>query len=417
MNLQYFRKKTLTIKMPRTRYLQQTIREFIDRINSVEGIAPQDTISISLSTVFNRGNEENGVWSRNMKRDYINSIFSGFPCGQICLVRDYGNAMNGYSSPSLILDGANKSRALRDFIADRFTIPYGPEGQEVNTLFSSLPEDVKANFMATQLSISRTEVTRNDPTSSIATMFTRLNTRQVPLSQGELIKAYSWLKNLTIPELAKHIIGGEMWAPHISQGLTQGEPYNRCSAINNNMHQITALKTQWANSPLGELGERARLDNIALLCGMIIAIQQNNIYYYDKRFDRLEEHLGAELNAQQVRNIIEDLSLFVSVMTNCYHNSIFGSTQKGMPSKKFTVYIMEPIVNSDLTDTERNLELNRLSTYFTYIRSDLNALTRFRQICSSGGNNEVAQSKFAMVRQEVNDYITNEEMALSSEEE
>ena len=403
--------------MPRTRYLQQTIGEFIDRINAVDGIAPQDTISIRLSTVFNRGNEENGVWSRNMKRDYINSIFSGFPCGQICLVRDYGNAMNGYSSPSLILDGANKSRALRDFIADRFTIQYGPEGQEENTLFSSLPQDVKANFMSTQLSISRTEVTRNDPTSSIATMFTRLNTKQVALSQGELIKAFSWLKNLTIPELAKHIIGGPIWTPHISQGLTDGEPYNRCAAIDNNMQQITILKSLWANSPMGELGERSRLDNIALLCGMIIAIEQNNIYYYDKRFERLEEHLGTQLNAHQVRNIINDLSLFVRIMTDCYHNSIFGSAQKGMPSKKFTVYIMEPLVNSDLSETDRNLEIQRLRSYFIAIRSDLNALNRFRQICSSGGNNEAAQSKFAMVRQEVNDYLTNEEMLLSSEEE
>ena len=176
--------------MPITRYTTQTIQDFVQRIIGEEGMAPHDRISIPRSTIFNRGDDAHGVWSVKIQRDYIDSILKGYPCGMICLVRDYGNAMTSYNAPSLILDGANKSRALRDFLWDKFTIPFTVDDEESPKLFSQLPESIKASFKTTQLSLCSSQI-RRDEDEAIATMFTRLNTKQVPLSQGELIKAFS----------------------------------------------------------------------------------------------------------------------------------------------------------------------------------------------------------------------------------
>ncbi len=391
--------------MPTTRYTTQPIQDFVKRITGYDGMAPHEGISISRSTIFNRGDDANGVWSISMKRDYIDSLLKGYPCGMICLVRDYGNAMNGYNAPSLILDGANKSRALRDFLWDKFTIPFTGEEEESPKLFSQLPETIKASFKTTNLSLCETQIRRGE-NSAIAAMFTRLNTKQVPLSQGELIKAYSWRKDHIIPELAKNIIAGPIWNRHISEGVTHGSEYENHIAITQNINLLHQLQRKWAQSPLGVLGESTRLDNIALLCGMIVAIDQKNIYFYDKRFDRLEGHLSDSLTSERVSEILMILEVFVEIMARIYDKSIFGTLKKGMPSRKFASYVIYPLINGEINMEQRRNEIQNLIKYFKHLRSDSDALIRFKGIVSFGGNNENSNSKFARVKSEIDNYVS-----------
>ncbi len=392
--------------MPETTYSTINIRDYVRRMTS-DTIAPHERVSIRLSTTFNRGNEQDGVWSQQMKSDYIDSILNGFPCGQICLVRDYGNALNNYNSPSLILDGANKSRALRDFVAGLFSIRLNIDGEEGLYLFENLPEMNKARFLHSQLSISMTQIKRDDPPSAISTMFTRLNTKQVKLSQGELIKAFSWRKNHIIPELAKNIIAGPVWSMHIASGATEGEAYPMPAALVPHTERIQQLRANWAASGMGELGETNRLDNIALLCGMIVAASQHNIGYYDKRFSRLETYLADDLSEEDVDMVLSALEKFVEVMTEIYHDSVFGRVSRGMPSKKFAAYVFDPIINGDGNEQQRVVEILRMQYYFAALRVDTNALIRFKTICASGGDNHNTVSKFARVRDEIASYVTN----------
>ena len=392
--------------MPITRYTTQTIQDFVQRIIGEEGMAPHDRISIPRSTIFNRGDDAHGVWSVKMQRDYIDSILKGYPCGMICLVRDYGNAMTSYNAPSLILDGANKSRALRDFLWDKFTIPFTVDDEESPKLFSQLPESIKASFKTTQLSLCSSQI-RRDEDEAIATMFTRLNTKQVPLSQGELIKAFSWRKNHIIPELAKNIIAGPIWNRHISEGVSEGSGYENHPAIVQNLTLIHQLQRKWAQSPLGVLGESTRLDNIALLCGMIIAIDQKNIYFYDKRFERLEGNLSDTLSTERVGEILMILEVFVQIMAKIYHKSIFGTLKKGMPSRKFASYIIYPLINGEINMVERRSEIQNMIKYFAKLRSDADLLVRFKGVVNFGGNNENSNSKFARVKTEIDNFISN----------
>ena len=393
--------------MPTTRYLTQIIQDYVNRITGYDGMAPHEGISIPRSTIFNRGNDANGVWSIKMQRDYIDSLMKGYPCGMICLVRDYGNAMSGYNSPSLILDGANKSRALRDFLWDKFTIQFKKEGEEEEspTLFSQLPETVKAAFKTTNLSLCETQIKRGE-NGAISDMFTRLNTKQVPLSQGELLKAYSWRKDHIIPEFAKNIIGGPIWNRHISEGVTEGSEYETHNVIKENLPLIKRLKRKWAQSPLGVLGESTRLDNLPLLCGMIISMKEKNIHYYDKRFDRLEAHLSDNLTSEQVSEITMLLEVYVEIFTKIYDKSIFGTLKKGMPSRKFASYVMYPLINAEINMEQRRNEIQNSIKYFKHLRSNSEALIKFKGIVSFGGNNENSNSKFALVKNEIDSYIS-----------
>ena len=393
--------------MPRTTYGEISIADYVQRLVEHATIAPHDRISIRLSTIFNRGDEQNGVWSERMKSDYIDSILKGYPVGQISLVREEFNADNNYSSaPCLILDGANKSRALRDFIGGLFTVRIIVDGEEQNCLFENMPAELKAHFHQTRISVSTTTILATDPQDAIAIMFTRLNTKQVPLSQGELIKAYSWRKNHVIPELAKNIIGGPVWNTHIASGLSDGEPYPMPEAIAPHVERIQNLRTNWAASSMNELGDTARLDNLALVCGMIVAAHTHNINFYDKRFSRLENYLNAQLTAEEVGDILSALEMFVNVMTEIYHETVFGRVKCGMPSKKFAAYVFDPIVSGGINEQQRNIEILRMRYYFAALRINAEELMAFKIVCASGGDNHNTASKFAKVRTEINRFLT-----------
>jgi len=393
--------------MPRTTYSTVTIEVFVRRLTD-NTIAPHERVSIAKSTTFNRGNEQDGVWNLRMKADYIDSILKGYPCGQISLVRDYGNAMNNYASPSLILDGANKSRTLRDFVIGNFSVRVLVDDVETICLFTTMPEILQARFLTTTLSISLSEILRDDPPSAISTMFTRLNTKQVPLSQGELIKAFAWRKNHTIPELAKNIIGGAAWNTHIASGLIEGEPYPMPESIAPYVGRIQQLRSNWEASGMGELSERTRLDNFALLCGMIISASRHNINCYDKRFSRLEGYLSDDLSVEAVGDVLTSLEKFVEVMAEIYHDSVFGRVKCGMPSKKFTAYVFAPIINHSVPVQQRNVDIARMCYYFAALQVNSDALERFKDICSSGGDNHNTSSKFAQVSTEINTFILSQ---------
>ena len=392
--------------MPRTTYGEISIANYVQRLGG-QGVAPHERISIRLSTIFNRGDEQNGVWSVRMKSDYIDSILKGYPVGQISLVKEEFNVNNNYSSaPCLILDGANKSRALRDFIRGLFTVRITVGGETQNCLFENMPVEIKAQFHQTRISVSTTIILATDPENAIAIMFTRLNTKQVKLQQGEFIKAFSWRKNHVIPELAKNIIGGPMWNPHIASGLSDDEPYSMPQAIVPHVERIENLRANWTASPMNELGDTARLDNLALICGMIIAAHTHNINFYDKRFSRLQQHLSDELTSEEVGDILTALEQFVEIMTEIYHETVFGRVKCGMPSKKFAAYVFDPIVSVGINEQQRNIEILRMRYYFAALRINAEELMSFKIVCASGGDNHNTASKFANVRAEINNFIT-----------
>ena len=139
---------------------------------------------------------------------------------------------------------------------------------------------------------------------------------------------------------------------------------------------------------------------------MIVAIDQKNIYFYDKRFDRLEGHLSDSLTSERVSEILMILEVFVEIMARIYDKSIFGTLKKGMPSRKFASYVIYPLINGEINMEQRRNEIQNLIKYFKHLRSDSDALIRFKGIVSFGGNNENSNSKFARVKSEIDNYVS-----------
>jgi len=204
--------------------------------------------------------------------------------------------------------------------------------------------------------------------------------------------------------LAKHIIRGE-WEEHLQYGLHEDIPYACPSAITQNLEKINLLRTNWSNSPLTELGETKRLDNIALLCGMMIASKERDVSFFDKRFARLETNLCSEVSSEQVSIILDDLLMFVDIMNMCYHRSVFGSARKGLPSRSKIIYVFSKIVEKGLSPTLKSDWCQKLKVYFLAIRYDAEGLLKFKSICSGGGNNEVGSTKFNQVYDEINLFL------------
>lgn len=398
--------------MPTTVYDNMTVKQLVEKINGGDNMAPHDKISIKASTIFNRGDEETGVWKNDMKVDYIDSIMSGYPCGQICLVRDYGNAMNNYSAPSMILDGANKCRAIRDFLANKFKFVQG----KTKVLFKDLTIIEQQKLLNTKLATCKTEITREDSVNSITEMFTRLNTKQVGLSHGELLKAFCWRKIYVIPELAKHIIGGPKWAPHLTSGLHEDESYPIHQEIIENNDKIIELQQKWAASPMGNLCETNRLDSVALVCGMMISSVEKNIKFFDKKFKVLESKLPLEITSDQVSNILDDLLQFVNIITSlacCFDgelkkNAIFGKVNMGLPSASRIVYLFTIIINNDGKSDEDQLKLvDNWKSYFIWLSTDANSRENFIAICRTGGDNHASGRKFDRIQAAVSNFALN----------
>ena len=83
---------------------------------------------------------------------------------------------------------------------------------------------------------------------------------------------------------------------------------------------------------IGSIGESTRLDNIALLCGMIVAIDQK-IFTFMTNVLMAEGHLSDSLTSERVSEILMILEVFVEIMARIYDKSIFGTLRRNAFTK------------------------------------------------------------------------------------
>lgn len=150
---------------------------------------------VEIESDFQRGDEETGVWSKNQKQRFIDSLQSKYPTGILTFVKDHKSATS-YNNPWKVLDGGNRLRAIRDFKYNKFSDIKGK-------YFSDLTPHENAEFNTIIIPCQWLTIERTDPPDTIAEMFCRLNTSAKPLSHGELFKAHGWKQNVWEIEIAK----------------------------------------------------------------------------------------------------------------------------------------------------------------------------------------------------------------------
>ena len=216
--------------------------------------------SIEIASEFQRGEEENGVWTSENKQNYIKSLRGHYPTGILTFVKDHESATS-YQDPWKVLDGGNRLRTIRDFINNKFHIT---KDDETSYKYSDLSPQEAADFNTIMIPCQFITIERNDPDYTIAEMFCCLNTSAKPLSHGELYKAHGWKQNIWEIEMAKKLVGGE-WESKM------------------NDDRLNILRASWCTN-IGELNETTRCSNIAMMIGYIISAKTGDFKCFDANY-------------------------------------------------------------------------------------------------------------------------------------
>ena len=270
---------------------------------------------IEISSEFQRGDEETGVWDIKKQKGFIEALENKFPTGILTLVKCRDNATS-YQMPLKVLDGGNRLRAIRDFMNNKI-----PNTQGI--LFDDLEAEPRAQFKTVQMPCQTITIERGDPHDTIAKMFCNLNTTSAPLSAGELFKAHGWKKNCWVIELSKQIIGGS-WDSDFDFDFTIEE-----------IPCATWLRNKWINA-FNALEEGKRCQTMAMLIGYILSAVSSDFKLFDKRYDNLSGHLPAPdiiPTHEQIQQICYKFEKFLRLMKIIYNRDIFGKLTKGIPSK------------------------------------------------------------------------------------
>ena len=334
---------------------------------------------IVINPTFQRGDEETGVWSKKDKQYFIESLVKSYPTGILTFVKDRTNAAY-YQNPWSCLDGGNRLRAIRDFVNEKF-----PDLDGKN--FSELELNEQARFKAKNIPCQWMTVEATDASNTIAQMFTRLNTTAKPLSPGELIKAHGWKGDVDIIEFAKSWIG---------------HPWN--SEYTTEHMDIDYLSDEWQTVFCREsqtcLEESRRCDSLAMLCGYIISAIKSEFWLFDKRYDRLENHLNEPLTESNIQVLNEKLILFLDIMKEAYSREVFGSPVKGIPSRSKVAVVWKLICEGNMTAPLAS----NFKRFYSYVTNDYNLLFGYNAILNEGTNGETTGTKMSKLIEFINDW-------------
>ena len=325
---------------------------------------------IEVSSDFQRGDEETGVWNTDAKRDYIISLERNYPTGLISVIKPH---INGGSHPYKVLDGGNRVRAIRDFMNNKF---------DVDGLYYSAEPSIgvrrQESLNHTCIAFQTIRLERNDPETTISEMFTRLNTSSVPLKPGELIKSHGWLKKKKIIEMAKYFVG-DTWETEYSNDV------------------ILFIRSEWIKVFCGDdpskLKEGRRCDSLATMCAFIVSSITEDFATFDKRYDSLKAHLDTELTSEHVMIIATKLAQFLDIMKDAYTRDIFSVVTNGMPSRKMVAPVWFKICDGTMTPELQN----KMKRFYKAILENQELQDIYFGIRDKGSNGETSTGKMGKI--------------------
>ena len=360
--------------MVRTDTIQSQLYGLFKRVEN-----PENDIDfgerIEISSDFQRGDEETGVWNTKAKQAYINSLELNYPTGLISIVKPH---INGGSHPYKVLDGGNRVRAIRDFMNNKFDVD--------GLYFSAEPnigEDRRAKLKYTCVALQTIRLERDDPETTISEMFTRLNTSSVPLKPGELIKSHGWLKKKKIIEMAKYFVG-DTWETEYSNDV------------------ILLIRSAWIKVFCGDdpskLKEGRRCDSLAMMCAFIVSSITGDFATFDKRYDSLKYHLDIELTSEHVLVIADKITQFLNIMKEAYTRDIFSVVTNGMPSRKMVAPVWYKICDGTMTPELQN----KMKRFYKAILENEELKNDYFRVRDKGSNGETSAGKMGDIISMIN---------------
>ena len=355
--------------MPRTQYNSISCENFLGRISDGE---------ILVADAFQRGTEQVGVWTLQFKKDFIDSFIKDLPWGLIILVKKAGNAMTPWS----ILDGANKTRCLRDFYDNTFPDRAGNK-------FKDWDPDMKAAFKAKTFTVQEVKVTHHDPPGLIAEMFERLNTKVVPLSAGELTNALGWQRDIWVVEMAKTMLhwNNASWEnPLIADGLDWEN-----------------LQQRW-EAAFGDLSTHKRLNNVSFWAGLLLSSIQRNIKYFKKNYNLQKKFLLTEKDTsdegrlQKQTKVFNDISTMLDFIEAIDNVTLWG-VRKGVPSITKVAVIWHIILSDGANEM-----FDMITEFYKALFGNTALRDCFKETMTSGGDNHINGTKIGRALEFINNW-------------
>ena len=347
----------------------------------------EDSDRIEIASEFQRGGDENGVWSRSGGQLYINSVEKNFPTGMLSTVKTSASHARSLklSLAYSILDGGNRTRAIRDFRANKWPLEDGTFHHPEDGKTKFMDEARRAKFNSIQLPVQAIKLQSTDPRGTIAEMFTRLNTTATKLSQGELIRAYGWLQDKQIIEMAKLFVG-DTWT------------------TNYNNVDVVILADRW-NAVFGgvvgkprKLKEGKRSDSLAMMCAFFVSAHTGNPSLFDKNYEKLSPHLDTELSEDNVDGIIGKVNKFLDIMEVVYSPVVFTTITHGIPSKKSINVIWAKVCEGKLTPQFEG----KLKEFYKALAENNDLFREYQDIQNSGGDGHSTARKISDVLSMIN---------------
>lgn len=264
---------------------------------------------ISITSDFQRGDEETGVWNETMEIAFIDSLMKGYGTGLITLVREHG------TTNWKVLDGGNRLRAIRNFINEKFMW----DEQKYSDLVGSIDHMT--------LPCQKLTIEPSDPPDTIAEMFTRLNTSSKNLSAGELCKAHGYRGNILEIEVAKKIVG-DKWT---NSSVT--DP------------RIDAIRERWV-SIIGEITESKRCESLKTMIGYIMSAILGKLKVFSPidAYKKWKDDFTTidDTANEKIDKIVEKFNSFldnIESMSEPSKDFIFKKKKNGLPCKVYISHI------------------------------------------------------------------------------
>ena len=363
-----------------------TNRQFIDRLRDDY---PYEGDGIQIAADFQRGDEETGVWSPTLKREYIDSLINGYPVGPTMLIKPAGSATH---NKWMILDGGNRARALRDFFDDKFKTK-GETASE-KKLFSELDIATREKLKQSPLYLIQVRVTRQDPDDIVAELFTRINTRIAPLKDGELIKALGWQNDRVLIQTAKMIIGHPWFNP---ENITEEDI--RIKDCREKFHNIF---------PPGKNGAREtkRCDNLAIIIGYIVSSITDDINNFDKKFNKLKNYLTKDyqFSEDDKNKFYKRMDILFDILENIPNSAIAKliPSQCGMPARIKIFPIWGIIIRHNMTEEFKNKTIQ----FYQILENNIELRAQLDVILTANGDNHMNTNKLDNVKNLINATVT-----------
>lgn len=340
----------------------QSIKNLFDRLPS-NSEYPSETLNVA--SAFQRGDEDNGVWTKDAKNNFIDSLEKDYPTGLLIFIRH--RIVMGECWYTL--DGGNRLRAMRDFKLDK-----------LKKKFSTLTPHEQAAFDNINQSCEWIDIEREDPPGTVADMFTRLNTSCRTLSNGELYKAMGWMGNYCEIEMAKALIGASSWNTQFS-----------------NTH-VSAINARW-NNICGCLSETNRCNNITIMIGHIISAKTGDINNFDTSYKKNCNKLappGTNLTQDEIYNICCKFNKFMDMLESIGDTKIFGKRERGIHPKKH----IAPLWGYVISDRDTPSYDKVIQFYRQMGRADTSARRLhmgYSAIIDASGDNHTTHKKIDLV--------------------